>query len=303
MDTFISYASPDAATADEVTRVLSGARLKVWRDTARIGIGSLLRSELQSAIGRSRSIVLLWSKASARSRWVAAEILTAYHLGRFIVPIVLDKTALPQFLGASVYLDMANSRETSLASLPRAVRRAPKSANAILPPMRSPGEALGGISDSLNRAQHLELDFLGKRDLENARKIHAYFDPFVKHARKLHRFDPDLLALAGYHAKNGYMEKHWDAIQAGRPPKDRLLRDAEKCFLEALLVNPRDYVGLDGLGSVLVLERELEAAVFFFDKAIALAAADGVDYAEAKQNLQLANHYLNKSAAAGAVSR
>jgi tetratricopeptide (TPR) repeat protein len=292
MDAFISYASRDAAAADAVERALEADKLKVWRDVAQIGIGNLLRGELRSAIAKSRCVVLLWSKAAARSRWVAAEILTAYHLDKFIVPVVLDTKGLPQFLGASVYLDFANKQKVTLESLPRAVRKAPKSANPLLPPMSSRSGAAEGIADSLNRAQHLELEFLGKRDLEKAREIHRLFDAPIRFARKMHRFDVTILSLAGYHAKNGYMEKHWDAIQAGRPPKDKLLGDAEKCFIEALLVDPRDYVGLDGLGSVLMLERELEAAAFFFEKAVALAAADGVDYPEAKENLRSARHSL-----------
>jgi len=97
--------------------------------------------------------------------------------------------------------------------------------------------------------------------------------------------EPMVLNLAGYHYKNAYLLKHWAATQAGRPPKDRLVERAECFFFEALFVNPNDYSGLNGLGSVLTFERELEAAEFFIRRAIALVEQDGIDYAPAKHDL------------------
>ena len=96
-----------------------------------------------------------------------------------------------------------------------------------------------------------------------------------------------VLNLSGYHHKNAYMLKHWAAIQAGRPPKDRLLERAERFFFEALFVNPNDYSALNGLGSILIFERDLDAAEFFIRQAIALAGQHGIDYSEAKHDLAM----------------
>jgi len=49
-----------------------------------------LGNELLQAIEASRVVVLLWSEAAANSRWVATEVLTSFHLNRFILPCVLD---------------------------------------------------------------------------------------------------------------------------------------------------------------------------------------------------------------------
>ncbi len=49
-----------------------------------------------------------------------------------------------------------------------------------------------------------------------------------------------MLNVAGYHQKNAYMLKHWDAIQAGRAPPDRLLQKAERYFFGALQADPTD---------------------------------------------------------------
>lgn len=102
MDAFISHSSADAALAELVESTLENEGLAAWLDKTEISVGAPLRDELQSSIEESRVVVLLWSKAAARSRWVAAEVLTAFHLGRFIVPCVLDKARLPQFLESTV---------------------------------------------------------------------------------------------------------------------------------------------------------------------------------------------------------
>ena len=104
-----------------------------------------------------------------------------------------------------------------------------------------------------------------------------------------------ILNLAGYHRKNAYMLKHWDAIQAGRPPKDPLLRRAEQFFFEALFVTPTDYSALNGLGSILILERELEAAEFFVRRAIALAKKKKIAYSDAEHDLAMIAYYKKEA--------
>ena len=61
-----------------------------------------------TAIRNSRAMVLVWSEPASRSRWVSAEILTAFHMDRYILPCVTDDTPLPQFFGHPVYLDHAD---------------------------------------------------------------------------------------------------------------------------------------------------------------------------------------------------
>jgi hypothetical protein len=86
------------------------------------------------------------------------------------------------------------------------------------------------------------------------------------------------------------MLKHWDAIQAGRPPKDRLLERAERFFFDTLFYNPNECSAINGLGNVLLFERELDAAEFFVRRAIVLARKQGGDYSAAKRDLALIQH-------------
>lgn len=138
------------------------------------------------------------------------------------------------------------------------------------------------------------LKLLEDRNLDKARKVHNIVDKMMENAEKVWRLDTMVINLAGYHRKNSYMLKHWDAIQAGRPPKDPILERAERFFFEALFVNPIDNSALNGLGSILIFERDLDAAEFFIRRAISLAQKEGIDYSAADQDLAMILQFKQK---------
>src|SRR5436309_3138120 len=98
VDAFISHASKDSKFAAHIVQALEAGGFRPWIDHADVHFGRLLRNELQTAIGSSRVVALIWSRTAAASRWVISEILMAFHLNRFIIPCVIDHTPLPQFL-------------------------------------------------------------------------------------------------------------------------------------------------------------------------------------------------------------
>ena len=103
--------------------------------------------------------------------------------------------------------------------------------------------------------------------------------------------EPMIVNLAGYDLKNAYMVKHWDAIQAGRAPDDPLLAQAERRFFDTLAIDPTDPSALNGLGSILMFRRDLDAAEFFILAAIAQADRRNMDYPEAKHDLALVRQF------------
>jgi len=287
MDAFISHSSKDMALAMQVEEVLEKDGLKVWLDRSDIRIGALLRNELQSAIMSSRVVILLWSMPAADSRWIASEILFAFHNDRFIIACVLDDTQLPPFLESTIFLDLGRDPEAGIARLVRAVREAPDQANEIPKIIGSmPGELRPQVQRIWEGQQEV-LKWLNSGNLEKAKQSQALVDEVQQGVNEKWQMHPMILNLAGYHYKNAYMVEHWHAIQSGRPPKDALLQRAERCFIEALLANPVDDSALNGLGNILFFERELDAAEFYTRRAIFYCERRGVDCSSYKHDLKL----------------
>jgi hypothetical protein len=292
VDAFISHSSEDAEIAGSVKEMLTEAGLTSWIDRSELQIGEMLRDGILAALRDSRVVILLWSKAASKSRWVASELLSCYHLEHFIVPVSLDKALLPQFLRNKLYLDAFHLGKEVFANLPRAVREAPNAANQLSPMMTSQTveQSLTGLNIAF--AQREELAAMRPGSLDEARKKHTEVDAMIRTAQKKRKYDSMILACAGYHYKNAYQLKHWDAIQASRQPPDPLLLRAERKFFETLFVNPEDPSGLDGLASILMLEQEFYAAEFFLLRAIEFARRAGGPYPEAEANLALVRRHI-----------
>jgi len=287
MDAFISHSSKDDPTARRVEQVLEAHGLRAWLDRSDIQLGVLLRPELRTAIEDAGLVVLLWSRNASKSRWIAAEILTAYHLDRFIVPCALDATALPYFLQNAIRLEIRPGRDEWTDPLCRAVASPRRSRNDVPEVLSSQSPELQHAIGEIAAAQARVLDRLGERDLPGAKALHAPVAAAMAAAEKAWPLERMVLDLAGYQHKNAYMLKHWDAVQAGRPPDDPLLERAERHFFEALFVEPNDVSALNGLGSILMFQRDLDAAEFFIRRAIALSEQQGLDYADAHHDLAM----------------
>jgi hypothetical protein len=291
MDAFISHSSRDMAVAMQVEETLEKEGLKIWLDRSDIRLGVLLRSELQSALLSSRVVILLWSKPAAESRWIASEILFAFHNDRFIIACVLDQTQLPPFLENTIFLDFGRDLEESMARLGPAVRRAPDRANEIPKAIGSMPRELHPQVMRIWEGQREVLNRLSSGDLEGAKQSQNLVDEVQRRVDEKWQIHPMILNLAGYHFKNAYMLEHWYAIQSGRPPKDDLLQRSERYFIEALLANPVDDSALNGLGNILFFERELDAAEFYTRRAIAYGERKGVDCTSYEHDLELIRRY------------
>jgi hypothetical protein len=286
---FISHSSENLEDAKRIEVTLNAGGFNAWLDHSDIRVGVLLGQELQQAIKSSRAVVLIWSKAAAKSPWVMTEILTAFHLDRFILPYALDATAFPQFLSRSIHGDLRRNRTAALAKLPQDVGRAPKARNEFLggSAIHQPSDLKRTIDD-LDRGQRAVGSRLDSDDVAGAAKLQKDLDAKAFAAEKSQwRNDPTILSLAGYHRKNAYMIKHWYEYCAGEFPEDKLLRESRGWFFKSLLKNPLDYNALNGLGNILLFQGELSAAEFFVSSAIKCARDNGVDYGEAKHDLKL----------------
>jgi hypothetical protein len=293
-DVFVSHATLDARIVRRLTADLVRGKLRAWVDADEMRFGRLLRNEIQEAIRQSRVMVLVWSAAAARSRWVAAELYNAFHLNRFVVPCVIDGTPLPPFLQTSSYLDRRRDGRELGARLLRAIAAAPDRRNEVPVVMAADPDLVQKITRTIGPTQY-EVLFAIDKDLAGARKANVQAQKLVKQVQRLAPLSTTVLNLAGYQAKNDYLLKHWGAVQAGRPPKDVLLRRGEKLFFESLGVRPNDAEALNGLASILMLERELDAAEFFQRKALALTKKLGGEYQAAQHDLDLILYYKDQA--------
>ena len=290
-DAFISHSSSNRSTAVRLEAALEADGLSVWLDDSEIRLGVLLGDELQGAIRGARVVLLLWSTAAAGSRWVATEWLTAYHVDRFIVPCSLDETPLPQCLQTSIRLRMRRVTRGAVADLARAVRESPRGRNELAPALSAQGPQLSAAIDRITARQYAILEALQSGSLADARQQQAGLDGVVADALDAWPLDPILVNLAGYHLKNAYMLTYWDAIQAGRGPRDPLLDQSEARFLETLSLDPTDPESLNGLGNILFFKRDLHAAEFFHLAALAEAKRRGIGYPAAEHDLALVRRY------------
>jgi tetratricopeptide (TPR) repeat protein len=291
MDAFISHSSRNRSVASRLEQALEGKGLRVWLDDSEIRLGVLLGTELQDSIRASRVVLLLWSEHAASSRWVTSEWLTAFHMNRFIVPCVLDDTPLPQCLRNNIFLRLRRVTAPVVDDLVRAVREAPASSNPLAPLMRSESAEVTQAIATITGDQDELGNQLEKRQLSKAGEVQALLDDRMDEALRAWPLEPQIVNLAGYHLKNAYTLKHWDAIQAGRAPDDRLLAQAEQRFFETLAIDPTDPSALNGLGSILMYRGDLEAAEFFILAAIAQADRQNVDYPAAQHDLALVRRF------------
>jgi len=291
LDAFISHASVDSLITKRLVRALEADALTTWTDYSAMRFGKLLVPEIHKAIRDARLFVLLWSKSARKSRWVTTEILVAFHRKKFIVPCVLDDTPLPQFLANSAYLDRRREGATLGAQLSRAVRTAPPGPTAATPLVLGRSEIVETLSRTIGLGQSVVLEAV-TRDRKRATAANKSVGQALQHLHNIAPNDPMVVNLMAYQLKNTYMLKYWSQIQAGRAPKDRLLARAERNFFDVLCGNPSDESAINGIGTVLFYERELEAAAFFQRHAAALAKRQGSDYQAAKTDLEQTLRYM-----------
>jgi hypothetical protein len=285
-DAFISHASANADFAGSIVKSLEADGLTAWIDSSGVRFGSLLRNQIHEAISDCRVLVLLWSKAAAESRWVMAEIFTAVYLDRFIVPVVLDKAALPQFLANGAYLDRKRDKDRIGPALCREVREAPAHTNDFAPVIKGRNPALENEMDDICGGQYRVLAAI-ENDFEKAAKDNQKVGTDLRKLQKKAPLHPKVLNLAGYQCKNDFLVKHWDAIQSGRTPNGKLLRDGERYFFQSLCIDPFDESAINGLGNILFLGRDLDAAELFHRRADEVAVKrTGKHYAAAVYDLE-----------------
>jgi TolB-like protein len=142
-DVFISYAREDAKWVARLAAALEGAGYSVWLDRHLV-TGSRYLKETEAQLRAAGTTIVVWSKTSVESHWVADEATLARDLGR-LAPISMDGTMPPLGFGQYQATDFSRWREgrdepfqSLLQALASKSGRAPpeqkpRSKNALLP--------------------------------------------------------------------------------------------------------------------------------------------------------------------------
>ncbi len=289
-DVFVSYDHDDRKIADRIKEDLIRNAVAVWIDEGELRTGHSLITRIQDGIKKAANFVLLWSKSASRSRWVNAEWNAAWHLEKTIIPCVPDKEPVSPFLLNVVWCTFAGAYQKGLGDLLTALKAKRKER----PKARSLQSGYSLYMD-IYSGQNRVLNALSMGSIKDAKTKQKDLAAKVEQGLREKPDDAELLNLAAYHKKNAFQIKHWNEQQSRRYPKDRLLDEAEALFYKSLAIEPDTPGAVNGLGSVLALRGDIDAAEFFVRQAIDLAKSQGTEYGYAKEDLATIQRLKNES--------
>ncbi len=82
-DVFISYSKTDAYIAQTLAQDLEAQGLSTWWDAGLVP-GDMFSQEIMRELDRAKIVIVIWTKASVESKWVAAEASRALETGKLI---------------------------------------------------------------------------------------------------------------------------------------------------------------------------------------------------------------------------
>lgn len=91
-DVFLSYSYEDRDWVRDLSKALSQRNLRVWSGLENIQVGDSWSDEIDNALRKSKSFVIVISPKSVSSSFMAAELGSALALKKFIIPIVSEDT-------------------------------------------------------------------------------------------------------------------------------------------------------------------------------------------------------------------
>lgn len=134
MKIFVIYASEDREAAELIKEKLETTGHEVWIDSEGIAGGHHWLEHTETRIEDSAWIIVLVSPHSTESQWVRMELSHALTLGKRILPIVIEPTALPKVIANYEFVDasgnLARIAENLADLLPKRSQPAPESTPA-----------------------------------------------------------------------------------------------------------------------------------------------------------------------------
>jgi hypothetical protein len=138
---FVSHSSRDSGFVEWLLRELRSAGIEIWYARWEIKVGDSIIAKINEGLQTSDRLLVILSRASVQSRWVAEELNAAtmrriQNRGAFILPVLVEDCEIPPLLSHLKYADFRTDRERGIRDL----------RNALLPPSQLLQERLEEIS-------------------------------------------------------------------------------------------------------------------------------------------------------------
>lgn len=130
MKIFISYSHQDKKHADLISESLVAAGHEIWIDSLKLRAGDNWLSKINEGIKEADAFILIISGNSLSSEWVSKEI-SAIALGELskgrtrIIPVLVDKSTVPQYLAQYQYVDLSMDFEIGISRIVQALSETP----------------------------------------------------------------------------------------------------------------------------------------------------------------------------------
>jgi hypothetical protein len=102
----MSYARRDERRILPIAAILRGAGVSVFRDVDNIPPGAKWMLALADELDNATAVYVFWSRHARASTWVKKEYGSAVENGKRVVPVLLDRTPLPEDLGQYQAIDL-----------------------------------------------------------------------------------------------------------------------------------------------------------------------------------------------------
>src|ERR1700690_1111445 len=124
---FLSYAHTDSQIVNKIANDLQKEGIRVWLDRRDLLAGQDWQNQIEKAITEAGFALVFISAESLKSKWVQEEYRAAFvHQqktgGTRLIPILLQKVVLPEFLSTIQYVDFTESYDNGMQNLMRALK-------------------------------------------------------------------------------------------------------------------------------------------------------------------------------------
>jgi hypothetical protein len=127
---FASYSRKDALLVRQLLSLYRAIDVPTFIDEQSIKPGQKWRVEIDAALEQCQTILVFWCEHAVQSPEVRSEYERAVSLGKRVVPVLIDDTALPpdlgQYQGVDLRTTFSERHSSNITGLRGSFRRIPK---------------------------------------------------------------------------------------------------------------------------------------------------------------------------------